>query len=280
VRVSVLGLGIIGSAWAKNLIEDGLDVRCWNRTPRDFPGSCESARDAVAGADFVIIVVADPHAVDEVLKQISSSLKAGTTVLQASTISAEDTRRFARELTAVGAAFLETPFTGSRPAAEQRKTVFYTGGNEAVLDRARPLLERLSSRILHVGPLGSASSLKLALNVNAAAVAQGLCESLALCRAEGIDDDTFFAALKLNASHSPLADLKEPKLRMQDFAPQFSVKHMLKDLRLAASTAAGAGVDLPQNELLVLLYEQALTNGWGEEDYIGLVRLVSRQQGR
>jgi len=276
MRVAVLGLGIIGAAWARNLIADGLEVRTWNRTPKDFPGVSESAADAARDADFIILVVADPPAVAAVLEQILPVLRAGQVVLQASTISAAHTHEFAKQVEATGAAFLETPFTGSKPAAEQRKTVFYTGGDEAVLEQARPLLERLSARILHIGALGAASTVKLALNVNAAAVAQALCESLSMCRADGIADDVYFAALKLNGSHSALADLKEPKLRTGDFVAQFSIKHMLKDLRLAAETASGAGVVLPQNDHLVSLYETAANRGWTEEDYIALVRLTAQ----
>lgn len=274
MRVAVLGLGIIGSAWAKNLMDSGFEVRCWNRTPKEFPNFTSSATEAVEGADFIFLVVADPPAVQAVLDTIAPRLGAGQVVIQASTISAEWSRRFARQVESAGAAFLEAPFTGSKPAAEQRKTVFYLGGEEALVEKARPVLEPLSSAILHIGPLGSASSLKLAMNVNVAGVAQILCESLALCRAEGISDDTYFAALKLNASRSGVADLKEPKLRTADYSPQFSVKHMIKDLRLARETAEGDSLALPQTRKLIESYEQAQAAGWSEDDFISLIRLL------
>jgi 3-hydroxyisobutyrate dehydrogenase-like beta-hydroxyacid dehydrogenase len=171
-----------------------------------------------------------------------------------------------------GAAYLDSPFTGSKPAAEQRQTIFYVGGDPAVLERARPALAPLSKAILHVGAIGAASSLKLAMNVNIALVGQALCESLALARRAGLDDETFFAALKLNASRSAVADLKEPKLRARDWSPQFSVKHMAKDLRLALETAG----DLPlaQAREILRAYEAAERQGWGDEDFAGLMRLV------
>lgn len=274
MSVAVLGLGIIGRAWATNLISDGLEVRCWNRTPRDFPGSFRTPAEAVSGAEFVILVVADPAAVRSVLDGIQFALRPGQVLIQCSTISASYTRRFAAQVIATGASFLEAPFTGSKPAAEHRKTVFYTGGDEEVLQKARPLLERLSSEILHIGPLGSASSLKLAMNVNIAGVTHALCESLALCRAENIADEIFFQALHLNASRSGLSDLKEPKLLESDFSPQFSVKHLLKDLRLALSTALSAGLPLPHVEDLIKMYETASEYGWEDEDFSILVRLL------
>jgi 3-hydroxyisobutyrate dehydrogenase-like beta-hydroxyacid dehydrogenase len=228
----------------------------------------------------VFIVVADPPAVSDVLDQLVPCLAAGVLVLQCSTISAQWTQAFAGRVGATGARFLEAPFTGSKPAAEQRQTVYYLGGDGAVVEQARPLLETISSAIFHIGPIGSASTLKLAMNLNIAGVAQSLCESLTLCRAAGIADDTYFTALGRNVSHSGVADLKEPKLRRHDYAPQFSLKHMAKDLRLALETAAGLGVPLEQTARLKAIYLQGLDAGWGDEDFIGLVRLVEKGKER
>jgi 3-hydroxyisobutyrate dehydrogenase-like beta-hydroxyacid dehydrogenase len=272
----MLGLGIIGSAWARNLQSDGDDVRCWNRTAREFPGFVPSAAEAVEGAEFVIVCVADPPAVQSVLDQILPRLTPGQVVIQSSTVSGKWSRNFARQVEATGAAFLEAPFTGSKPAAEQRKTVFYVGGDAVLLERCRPLLSRLSSTILHIGAVGSASSLKLAMNVNIAGIAQTLCESLALARAEGIADETYFDALRVNASRSGLSDLKEPKLRARDYAAQFSVKHMAKDLRLALETAAGDGLPMAQAAQVLKAYEAGLAAGWGNDDFIGLMRLTGK----
>ena len=100
--IAVLGLGIIGQAWAHNLEADGLDVRAWNRTPRDFGQQFQNfqseAAQAVEGADFIFLVVADPPAVESVLDQIEPSLKAGQTLIQSSTISPEWTHRFAERV--------------------------------------------------------------------------------------------------------------------------------------------------------------------------------------
>jgi len=174
MAVAVLGLGIIGSAWARNLINDGLEVRAWNRTPKEFPGFVEHARDAANDAEVVILVVSDPPAVSQVLDAIEPVLKAGQTVVQSSTISAKWTRLFSERVLRTGARFLEAPFTGSKLAAENRQTVFYTGGDPEALEAARPTISRLSETIQYVGSLGSASSLKLAMNVNVAIVGAAL----------------------------------------------------------------------------------------------------------
>jgi 3-hydroxyisobutyrate dehydrogenase-like beta-hydroxyacid dehydrogenase len=270
VKVAVLGLGIIGSAWAKNLIADGHEVKTWNRTPKDFHGEVRSAAEAAKDAEFIIVVVADPPAVKSVLDQIAPVLGAGQIVIQSSTISEKWTTQFANRVQARGASYLDSPFTGSKPAAEARKTVYYVGGDPAVIDRARAVLDPLSHMILHVGPIGSASSLKLAMNVNIALVGLGLIESFAIAREAGVDEEKFWAALHANAGRSGLSDLKEPKLRAADYSPQFSTKHMLKDLRLALETAGE--LPLVGVPAAVGLYEKGVEAGDADDDFIGLVR--------
>ena len=226
---------------------------------------------------MIFIVVSDPPAVQTVLDQTLPKLAPGALVIQSSTISAHWTRIFAEHVQQTGAVYLEAPFTGSKIAAEKRQTVYYLGGEPEVVERARPVLEPISSAIIHIGPLGSASTLKLAMNLNVAGVAQSLCESLALCRASGISDDVYFSALARNVSHSGLADLKEPKLLRSDYSPQFSLKHMAKDLRLASETAADLSVALELTEHLKDLYDRGMAAGWSEDDFIGLMRLMDKR---
>jgi 3-hydroxyisobutyrate dehydrogenase-like beta-hydroxyacid dehydrogenase len=172
MNISVLGLGIIGSAWAKNLISDGHAVRCWNRTPEEFPNFHASILEAVEGAEVIFIVVVDPPAVQSIMDKIHPKLGRGILVIQSSTISSKWSRIFAEQVQRAGALFLEAPFTGRKLAAEQRLTDYYLGGEPDVAENARPILKPISSAILHIGPLRSASSLKLAMNLNIAGVAQ------------------------------------------------------------------------------------------------------------
>lgn len=277
MKMSILGLGIIGSAWAKNLMADGHDVRCWNRTPKDFPNFHASIQEAVDQAEVIFIIVADPPAVESVLDQILPRLGPAQLVIQSSTISARWTLQFADRAGKTGASFLEAPFTGSKGAAAERKTVYYLGGDDALVKRARPILEPISSAILHIGPLGSASSLKLAMNLNIAGIAQSLSESLMLCRKAGISDEVYFDALERNASRSGVSDLKESKLRKHDYSPQFSVKHMAKDLRLALETAEDYSLPLELTwNLKKNVYDKGIAAGWANDDFIGLIRLLEK----
>lgn len=272
MKTALLGLGIIGERWARNLLADGVPLSTWNRTPKDFPGFVGDAAEAVRGARAVILVLADPASVEAVLDRIEPALGPSHLVIQSTTISPEWTLKFAARVRETGARFLEAPFTGSRPAAEERKTVFYLGGEASELAEAEPLLARISATRLHIGPLGSASALKLAMNMNIAMVMEALSESLRYARSAGIPDEVFFDALRVNVSRSGVSDLKEPKLRAADYAPQFSLKHMGKDLRLALKSAGD--VALPQLRALFGQYEQGLAQGLGDEDFSVLAKLL------
>lgn len=273
MNVSVLGLGIIGAIWARNLQHDGVPVRVWNRTRKDFPGWCETPEAAAAGSDLIIIVVSDPAAVQDVLRRILPVLKPGQVVMQSSTISPSWTLEFAAQVKATGADFLEAPFTGSKIAAEQRKTVFYLGGDASVIARVRPVLERQATKIQHVGELGKGSAIKLAMNMNIALVMEALSESRRFALSQGLTDDIFFEALSGNVSRSGVSDLKEPKLRSADFAAQFSLKHMDKDLRLAEND--GKGLRLPLFRALRDVYRQGMERGLGDSDFSVLDSLLS-----
>jgi 3-hydroxyisobutyrate dehydrogenase-like beta-hydroxyacid dehydrogenase len=278
MKIAVLGLGMMGSRWARQLIELRHDVRCWNRTPRDFSNFTPSIQDAVRSAEVIFIVVADPPAVQSILDDILPVLGAGQLIIQSSTVSAEWNIKFAGLVEKTGARFLEAPFAGSRVVDGKLQTVYYLGGEKEVMEKARPLLESISSALLMIGPLGTASSLKLAMNLNMAGVAQILCESLTLCRAAGIPDDVYFEALSRNSSHSKVADGKGPKLRAHDYSPQFSLKHMAKDLRLALETAAALSLSLEQTASLKETYDRGIASGLENDDFIGLIRVVEKNK--
>lgn len=271
IPTAVLGLGIIGAAWARHLHADGWLAAAWNRTPAPgFPAWRDTPAAAADAADALVIVVADPPAVESVLGAMLDRLGPRHVVIQSSTIDPASSRRFAGMVGGRGAAYVEAPFTGSRPAAEARQTVYYLGGEPAAIDRAAPVLERLSSRRFTIGTGEQACVMKLACNLQIATQLETLCESLRWARAAGIPDDTFFGALRTNAAWSGVTQLKEPKLRAGDYAPQFSVRHMLKDLRLA--TGATPGGMLPVGATVAERLQAAAGLGWGAEDMCALLK--------
>ena len=273
--IGVIGLGIIGSVWARHYAAAGKLAGAWNRTAQpDFP-SWQTTPAAVAQAAEVIqIVVADPAAVRGVLTQIAPELGAGKIVVQSSTIDPAGSAEFAAMVTARGARYVEAPFSGSKPAAEQKLSVFFLGGDAAPIAEVEPLLALVSAHRFALGTPEQAAAFKLATNLNVAAQMQGLAEALTISRHAGIADDVFFSVLAKHTSYSPLAKLKEPKLRAGDFAPQFSVKHMHKDMRLA-SKMAGCD-DFPMLEMLRETLKTAEARGLGDEDMSAVIKLLDQ----
>lgn len=271
--IGVIGLGIIGGTWAKHYHAAGVLAGAWNRTPQpDFPQWKATPEAVASAADVVQIVVADPPAVESILTRILPALGPGKVVVQSSTIDPASSTKFLELVTARGARYLEAPFTGSKPAAEAKQTVYYLGGDAALIAELEPLLSLVSATRFHIGSNEQAATLKLAMNLNISAHMQGLCEALALVRRAGVSDDTFFSALGKNVSYSGVTKLKEPKLRAGDYAPQFSVKHMHKDMRLA-STMAG-DQKLPVLAAVRDRLAAAEKAGWADEDFSAVMKLL------
>ena len=271
--IGVLGLGIIGSVWARHYHAAGILAGAWNRTPQPaFPQWRPNPLEVARAADIVQIVVADPPAVRGVLEAILPALGPDKTVVQSSTIDPVSSDQFRTLVLGRGARYLEAPFTGSKPAAEQKQTVYYLGGDAGLVAELEPVLALVSTTRIHIGDHRQAATLKLAMNLNIAAQMQALCEALTIARRAGIADQTFFDALGRNVSHSGLAKLKEPKLRAADYAPQFSVKHMLKDMRLAS--AMNGCTDMPVLDAVRESLAAAARAGFADEDFSALMKVV------
>jgi 3-hydroxyisobutyrate dehydrogenase-like beta-hydroxyacid dehydrogenase len=271
--IGVIGLGIIGGVWARHYHEAGVLAGAWNRTAKpDFPKWLPTAEAVARAADVVQIVVADPPAVRGIIGQISPALAQGKTVVQSSTIDPAGSSEFKALVEARGARYLEAPFTGSKPAAEQKKSVFYLGGAEELVRAVEPLLALVSEARHHIGDNRQATTLKLAMNLNISAQMQALAEALTMVRRSGVSDDVFFTAIKKNVSCSGLTLLKEPKLRAGEFSPQFSVKHMLKDMRLASRTQGCE--DFPVLDTVRECLWHADQAGYADEDFAALIKLL------
>ena len=274
-NVGIIGLGIIGEVWAKNYAAAGLLAASWNRTPKpEVPGWKESVEAVAEAADIIQIVVADPPAVEGIVAKILPKLGPGKVVVQSSTIDAVSSAKFEAQVATTGARYLAALFTGSKPAAEQKQTVFYLGGDRALIAELEPVLAVISSKRFVIGTNEQACTFKLAMNLNIAAQMEGLAEALTMSRAAGISDDVFFGALAQNVSYSGLVKLKEPKLRAADFSPQFSIKHLHKDLRLASATAGCS--DFPVLEALRETVKTAEARGLGDEDYSAIIKLLTQ----
>jgi 3-hydroxyisobutyrate dehydrogenase-like beta-hydroxyacid dehydrogenase len=273
MRIVLCGLGIIGSAWARHLVADGHGLTTWNRTAK--AGSTPDLATAADGAELAMIVVADGPAVRSVVERILPRLAPGAVVANHATIGVDEVAQVAALVRAAGCRFLDMPFTGSKPAAENRQNVFYVGDDDGSFARVEGIYARLSSACIPLGPVGRAMAMKLAMNLCIAGTFQVLAESLRTAERAGIDPATFFQVIDKNVAKSGLVDLKKPKLLAKDRSPQFSVKHMHKDLRLALRLAAALGQDLPMTATVEAAYRRASAKGLDEADFSALVETLA-----
>jgi 3-hydroxyisobutyrate dehydrogenase-like beta-hydroxyacid dehydrogenase len=228
-------------------------------------------------ADILQIFVADDEALRSTVRDMLPDLGPAHVVISHATVAPQTVRTLAEEVSAAtGAAFLDAPFTGSRDAAAQGQLNYYIGGDSAVLERARLVLEASAKSILPCGEIGQASAIKLATNIIAAAAAVSLAEAIHLLRANGVDPQLLVPALENNAARSGVTDLKLPCMLGDDFAPRFSARNMRKDLRLAQ--AASAPDQRALTEAMLRLYDQACTSGLGDEDFATVVKVASSTQ--
>ena len=172
-------------------------------------------------------------------------------------------------------AFLDAPVTGSRPKAEDGTLTIMVGGEEADLERARPLLEAMGQLVVHAGPHGHGSMVKLINNTLAAVNAAALAEGITLAQAAGVNLDAIEQVVGSGSGNSAMLELKAGPMREGDFEPLFKLEHMLKDVRHCISEARELGLDLTVAGAAEKLYAAADEAGHGGEDFAAVITSIN-----
>tara|TARA_R110002096_G_scaffold273422_3_gene467228 strand:+ start:19485 stop:20339 length:855 start_codon:yes stop_codon:yes gene_type:complete len=266
-KVGVIGLGIIGTRIAENLRKADKHVYVWSRSPKPQPNFMGSPGEVAENSEAVQIFVNNGDALLDTVEGMEPFLSRRHIILNHATADVESVRRAANIVHGTGAAFLDCPFTGSKVAAENSQLTFYVGGSDAILEKARPLLELSGKTILHVGDVGEATILKIATNMISAATVQVLNEALAVTEAQGIPGEKLMEALQVNACCSDLVRMKLPSIVQGDFEPHFSLKNMFKDAQLALGLANESKIEIPALSTTASIMFKTIQKGHGEEDY-------------
>jgi 3-hydroxyisobutyrate dehydrogenase len=272
IRITaVLGAGALGAAMAARLGEMGQEVRLWNRTVERARAAAARARnvtavgaagEAVSGAGAVITVLRDGDAVAEVMADAIASVEEGAVWIQASTVGPRSARALADLARAHGLAYLDAPVSGSTTPARDGKLVWLVAGDDAVLNRARPVLEALGSSVLHVGTGVEGSALKLAVNAWMTAATVAMSDVLALCDVLGVDHAIFVRALEAGPLAMPYELQKVRSMDTGAYTAGFAVQLALKDVQLAAELGAPSALLGVVRDRL----ESAVAAGHGSDD--------------
>src|SRR5256885_1776983 len=271
-NIGIVGLGIIGCGIAAHLRRKCFSVFVWNRSPRPVPNFVGSLGELAEMCNYIQIFGSDDDALLQTVEQLNESLRPRHLVLAHSTVTPDSMRAAAEIVERRGARFVEASFTGSKPAAEKGELVYYVGGTDAALREARPILEASSKEIVHIGAVGQASAIKIATNMITAANVQAAAEAIALVQALGLPLEKFVEAMRANASYSGTLAMKLPKMLERDFEPQFSVKHMLKDMQIASQIALSHYLDLGVTAAARDQLVEQMQWGHGDDDYSSVVR--------
>lgn len=283
MRVTILGTGILGRAVAERLHHSGRSVTVYNRTgsktaPLDELGIAVvgSREEAVNAADVIILLLTDAPAIRSVLFGNDAPDLTGRMVIQMGTIAPAESRSIAEVVKERGGDYCESPVLGSVTEARTGSLLILFGGRKDQLDRLAEVFRPLTRCPAYIGPVGKASALKLALNQLIAAEIAAFSLSLGLVQQENIDVELFMTVLRDSALFAPAYEKKLPRLLERNYDnPNFSTRHLLKDVRLILAEAETCGLSTSGLEGVVPLLVRAINEGSGDLDYSALYDVVN-----
>ncbi len=287
MKIGFIGLGIMGSRMAANLLKKGHELTVYNRTRQKAESLTAQGAvwaltpaEAVEKASVVITMLSKPDAVAETAllgkNGFLHRLRANSLWIDCSTVNPSFSRLMAAEAAQRKIRFLDAPVSGSKGPAEQGQLIFFVGGEKADVEEGRPLFEAMGKSVFHVGGHGMGTAMKMVNNVILAQAMAAFCEALVLGEALGISREQLLNTLLNSPVVSPFLAFKRAKLEKGTFDPEFPLQWMHKDLQLASDTAYETGAALPLANLTKEIYALAVKNGLGEQDFSAVYKVLSK----
>lgn len=291
-RIGFIGAGAMGAPMIGHLIAAGHELTVNTRRREAAQPLVErgarwvaTPAEAAREAEFVCTNVTATEDVEQVLfgqNGVVSGAAAGTVVIDFSTISAVATREFARRLAERGVEMLDCPVSGGTMGAQGASLSIIVGGNAEVLERARPLLEKLGKTITHIGGNGAGQVVKACNQIVQVVNIQGIAEATLFARRNGVDPHKMLAALQAGLAGSRMLDMMGPKMAARDFAAGIEARLHQKDFGLAVAMTQALGLSLPATAVVSQQLNALVGNGWGKDDTSSLLRVLegaNRGQG-
>jgi 3-hydroxyisobutyrate dehydrogenase len=278
LTVGVIGTGRMGAAMAARLARAGFEVTVWNRDESkaravaDAVGARvgDSASAVASSVDVVITSLADDDAVRSVYlgdEGVVAGIGPGTVALETSTIDPLTVLEVGSAVDATGAGFLDCPVSGSVSTVEAGTLTIMAGGDHELVERARPVLEPLSSRVIEVGPRGSGAATKLAVNGLVHGLNLALAEALVLAERAGVSRSTAYDVFASGAPGAPFVQYKREAYEHPDEAPvAFSLDLVRKDLELITGLGERVGAPMGQASAGLEIVDRAIAAGMGDRD--------------
>jgi 3-hydroxyisobutyrate dehydrogenase-like beta-hydroxyacid dehydrogenase len=289
MKIGFIGLGIMGSRMAANLLKKGHKLIVYNRT-KQKAGSLIAAgaawaptpADVAKQVTVIITMLAKPDAIAETALigkyGFLNHLADNSLWIDCSTVNPSFSKLMASEAKQRKVRFLDAPVTGSRGPAEQGQLLFFVGGEKADMEEVRPLLEAMGRAVYYIGGHGMGTSMKMVGNLMLAQTMVAFCEAIVLGESLGIPKDLLFNTLLSSPVAAPFLSMKREKLESGNFETDFPLQWMHKDTQLVAETAYEAGVAIPATNAVKEIYALAVRKGLGEQDFSAVYKLLSEKK--
>ena len=288
-NIAFIGLGIMGTPMALNLVKAGFNVTVYNRTRSkadvlERAGARVAATPAVAArdAEFIVTIVSDTAAMEEVVcgkGGVLETVRSGAILIDSSTISPTVSRKLACQLAGKGASMLDAPVTGSKHGAEKGELTFMIGGERETLERAMPVLKVLGKKHIYCGQHGLGLAAKLAMNAILATTVEIFSEGFVMAAKAGVPPQTLLEIMQSSLARCGIVDFKAPFVFKGDFTPYFPLKLMHKDLELAMEAAYSQNLAMPATAAVKEVYGAAKAQGKGDLDYAAVITFLEGLAG-
>ncbi len=279
-----LGLGIMGSGMAANLVKAGYDVTVWNRSPAKCEPLValgarhgESPRAVAAACDITFAMLADPAAAREVCfgpDGVLAGIGAGRSYVDMSTVDAATSGAIGEAITGAGGRFLEAPVSGTRKPAEDGTLIILTAGDQGLYVEAAPALDKMGKMRLYLGATGQGARMKLVVNMIMGGMMTAFCEGMALAQKGGLDGTQLLEVLDAGALANPMFRGKGAMLLQGEFPTSFPLKHQQKDLRLAVALGDELGQPLSSAAAANETFKRARAAGHADEDFAAVFKVI------
>ncbi|MFW5748050.1 MAG: NAD(P)-dependent oxidoreductase [Chloroflexota bacterium] len=283
-NIAYLGMGVMGSGMAANLIKAGHQVTVWNRTkekcqPLVDQGAtmADTPAEAASGAAVVMYCLANDDAVETVVwgdNGLLGAARSGQAFVDMSTVSPALSRREAMAFHSLGVDFLDAPVFGSKNEAAQGGLWIVVGSRPNAFDRIKPLLEPLSETIHYMGENGKGATMKLVGNAVVALQLAAVGETLLLAKKAGLNLHDVLGVLDVTDFRSPIISNVGRAVLRRDFSVSFELRHLLKDANLIAHLAEDHDVPMPAEAAARETIRAAVNQGYGEENASAMVKAL------
>jgi 3-hydroxyisobutyrate dehydrogenase len=288
MKAAFIGLGAMGRPMATNLARAGCLQQVWNRSiekTATFVATNKQVSIAATLAELarnnelIFTCVSADDDLREVIEVMKPALSTGSIIVDTSTVSADTSRELAAALAGMGVAFLDAPVSGGVEGAINGMLSMMVGGDRNALEKIRPLLQHLTSRVVYMGPSGSGQATKAVNQIMAAGINQAVCEALAFAEAMDLDMARVIDVVGAGAAGNWFLQHRGASMTQDRFDPGFKVALHHKDLGLCKAmieTLADSDKSLPIVEMTLIHYQRLMDEGFADEDISALYRLKRR----